>query len=140
VAEGQAAALSARPSTTLRRAVKRPLLTLPLLLVALAGCGSNDAGPSEDDSDKRAVALECLTEDKGVDARLDGDDSIVLNGDEKGPRIKFFLTAGEAEAAQFEGDGEGAEQIGAALLYVTPEIRDDTEDLLEDAENCLADL
>ena len=28
------------------------------------------------------------------------------------PRIKFFLTAGEAEAAQFEGDGEGAEQIG----------------------------
>ena len=28
------------------------------------------------------------------------------------PRIKFFLTAGEAEAEQFQGRGEGAEQIG----------------------------
>ena len=120
--------------------MKRPLLTLPLLLVALAGCGSNDAGPSEDDSDKRAVALDCLTEDKGVDARLGPDDTILLDGDEKAPRIQFFLTAGEAEAAQFEGDGEGAEQIGAALLYVRPEIRDDSEDLLEDVENCLAEL
>jgi hypothetical protein len=132
--------LTGGPSTTLRRAVKRPLLTLPLLLVALAGCGSSDAGPSEDDSDKRAVALDCLTEDKGVDARLGPEDTILLDGDEKAPRIQFFLTAGEAEAAQFEGDGEGAEQIGAALLYVRPEIRDDSEDLLEDVENCLAEL
>jgi hypothetical protein len=120
--------------------VKRPLLTLPLLLAVLVGCGSSDAGPSEDDSDKRAVALECLTQNQGIDARLDGDDSIVLNGDDRGPRIKFFLTAGEAEAAAFEGDGEGAEQIGAALLYVRPEVSDDTEELLEDVENCLADL
>jgi hypothetical protein len=120
--------------------VKRPLLTLPLLLAALAGCGSSDAGPSEDDSDKRSVALDCLTQDKGVDARPDGDDSIVLNGNEGPPRIKFFLTAGEAEAAAFEGDGEGAEQIGAALLYVRPEVREDAEELLEDVEKCLSDL
>jgi hypothetical protein len=120
--------------------VKRPLLTLPLLLAALVGCGSNDAGPSEDDSDKRAVALDCLTEDKGVDARLGPDDTILLDSDEKAPRIQFFLTAGEAEAAQFEGDGEGAEQIGSALLFVGPEVREDSEELLEDVENCLADL
>jgi hypothetical protein len=140
VAEGQAAALTAGRSTTLRRAVKSALLTLPLLLAALAGCGSNDAGPSEDDSDKRAVALACLTEDKGVDARLGPDDTILLNGDQEAPKIQFFLTAGEAEAAHFEGDGEGAEQIGAALLYVRPEVREDSEELLEDVENCLADL
>jgi hypothetical protein len=121
--------------------VKRPLAALPLiLLVALVGCGSNDAGPSEDDSDARAVALDCLTEDKGVDARPDGDDGIVLNDDENGPRIKFFLTSGEAEAASFEGEAEGAEQIGQALLYVEPEIRADSEELLEDVESCLADL
>jgi hypothetical protein len=139
VAEGQAAALSGGPSSTLRGAVKCPLLTLPLLVAALAGCGSNDAGPSGDDSDQRAVALACLTEDKGVAARLGPDDTILLNGDQT-PRIQFFLTAGEAEAAQFEGEGEGAEQIGAALLFVRPEVREDSEELLEDVENCLADL
>lgn len=120
--------------------MKRSFLTLPLLLAALAGCGSSDAGGSDDDSDKRAVALECLTQDKGVNARLGPDDTILLDGDDKAPKIQFFLTAGEAEAAQFEGNGEGAEQIGAALLYVRPEIRDDSEELLEDVENCLADL
>jgi hypothetical protein len=120
--------------------VKRTLPLIPVLLAVLAGCGSDDAAPSGDDSDKRTMALECLTEDKGVEARLEGDDEIVLNGDENGPRIRFYLTAGEAEAAAFEGDGEGAEQIGAALLYVEPEVHEETEDLLEDVENCLADL
>ena len=120
--------------------MKRLLLTLPLVLAALAGCGSGDAGPTEDDSDKRAVALECLTEEKGIDARLDGDDGIVLNGDETGPRIKFFLTSGEAEGASFAGKAEGAEQIGSALLFVEPEVREDTEALLEDVEECLSEL
>jgi len=120
--------------------VKRPLLALTLLLAALAGCGSSDAGGSDDESDKRVAALECLTEDKGIDARLDGDNDIVVNHDDTGPRIKFFLTAGEAEAASFEGRGEGAEQIGAALLYVKPVVREDTEELLADVESCLAEL
>jgi hypothetical protein len=119
--------------------VKRPLLLIPLVIAALAGCGSNDAAPVEDDSDTRAVTLACLTEEKGIDAREEGDDEIVLNGDENGPRIRFFLTAGEAEAAQFEGDVEGAEQIGSALLFVEPEVHEETEDLLKDVEDCLAD-
>jgi hypothetical protein len=115
-------------------------MSCALVAAALAGCGSNDAGPVADDADKRAVALECLTEDKGVDARLEGDEWIVLDGDQTGPRIRFFLTAGEAEAEQFEGRGEGAEQIGSALLFVKPEIREHTEDLLKSAEECLSDL
>jgi hypothetical protein len=122
--------------------VKRPLLLTLLLLwlAVIAACGSNDAAPVEDESDKRAVALACITEEKGVEAREDGDDEIVLNGDAERPRIRFYLTAGEAEAAAFEGDGEGAEQIGAALLFVEPEVREETEDLLKDVEDCLADL
>jgi hypothetical protein len=118
--------------------VKPALPALALLLVAVAGCGSSDAGPADDDSDTRAVALECLTEEKGLDARLDGDDRIIVGGD--GPEIKFFLTSGEAEGAAFAGKAEGAEQIGAALLYVEPEVREDSEELLADVESCLADL
>jgi hypothetical protein len=120
--------------------VKRPPFLLSALLAALAGCGSSDAGPTEDDSDKRAVAFECITQEKEIEARLDGEDSIALNGGENGPRIKFYLTAGEAESAQFKGEGEGAEQIGSALLFVEPTIRQPTEELLEDVEACLADL
>lgn len=111
-----------------------------MLLTGLAACGSNDAAPAEDESDTRALALACLTEKKGIEAREDGDDEIVLNGAEDGPRIRFYLTAGQAEAAAFEGDGEGAEQIGSALLFVEPEVREETEELLEDVENCLAEL
>jgi hypothetical protein len=117
-----------------------PLFAALVAALALVGCGSSDAGPTEDDSDKRAVAFECITEDKEIDARLDGEDSIALNGDGSAPRIKFYLTAAEAESAQFRGDAEGAEQIGSALLFVEPTIRDRTEQLLEDVEACLADL
>ena len=119
--------------------MKRSLITFPLLLAALAaGCGSSDAGGSDDDTDTRGGVFDCLTQDKGIDARLDGDDTILLD-DDGAPKIQFFLTAGEAEAAQFEGNGEGSEQIGAALLFVRPEVRDDSEEMLEDVENCLAD-
>jgi hypothetical protein len=122
--------------------VRRPVLIIALLAAtAAAGCGSSDGSPSGDDSDIRASVLTCLTEEKELDARLDGeegDEEIVVEGPGE-PRIRFYLTAGEAEAAQFEGDGEGAEQIGATLLFVSPEISDGSEDLLGEIEACLAD-
>ena len=120
--------------------MKRPLVLLAVLTAALAGCGSDDAAPAGDDGDTRAVALACIADEKGIDARLDGDDEIALGGPVDGAHIRFYLTAGEAEAAAFEGDGEGAEQIGSALLFVKPEVDSDTEDILADVENCLADL
>jgi hypothetical protein len=115
------------------------LLPIPLLLVALAGCGlgSDDAGGG-DDLDDRTATLTCL-EEAGLDARLEGEEGeqeIVLGDGPEAPRIKFFLTAGEAEAEQFQGNGEGAEQIGGTLLYV----RDGSADVLEEAEKCLSDL
>jgi hypothetical protein len=115
------------------------LVSLALAPLALSACGlgSDDASGSED-LDDRAATMVCL-QDAGIDARLEGpegEQEIVIGDGANPPRIKFFLTAGEAEAEQFQGRGEGAEQIGGALLYVG----DGTDDLLQDAEKCLADL
>ena len=108
--------------------MKRRLLlpTAAAALLALPGCGigSDDAGGGEDDSDK------------GVDARLEGDEAIVIGDARDAPRVKFFLTSGESEAAQFEGNGEGAEQIGPTLLYVNG----GSDELLQTVEGCLAEL
>jgi hypothetical protein len=118
--------------------VKRPLLALPLVLLAAAGCGSSDAAPSVDESDVPGSALACL-ESKGIEAERGTEDRNRIQLD-AGPRIQFYLTAAEAEAAQFQGRGEGAEQIGSALLYVDPETDPETDDILHDVEECLADL
>jgi hypothetical protein len=119
--------------------VPRLLLLVPLAVVALSGCGigSSDAGGG-DDTDDRTAALECIQQ-AGVDARLEGEEGneeIVIGDSPDAPRIKFFLTAGEAEAEQFQGRGEGAEQIGAAHLFVG----DGSDEVLREAEKCLADL
>jgi hypothetical protein len=118
--------------------VKRPLLALPLVLLAAAGCGSSDAAPAVDESDKPGSTVACL-DAQGVAAHVDGKDEnqVLLDA---GPRVKFYLTAAAAEAAQFQGEGEGAEQIGSALLFVDPEVDPKTEDVLKAAEGCLADL
>ena len=118
--------------------MRRPLAAALVALAAagLAACGSSDAGPLSDDSDKQAAALACLNDEKGLDAREEGDTEVVVDG----ARIRFYLTAAEAEAAQFRGEGEGAEQIGQALLFVEPEVTPEGEDLLEDVEACLQDL
>jgi hypothetical protein len=119
--------------------LKPSVLLLSIALAALSGCGlgSDDAGGGGD-LDDRTAAMECL-EEAGVDARLEGEEGqqeIVVADGADPPRVKFFLTAGEAEAEQFQGKGEGAEQIGGTLLYVN----DGSDDVLEDVEKCLADL
>ena len=115
-----------------------PVFPLVLLAVALAGCGSDDAAPAVDESDKPGSAVACLGAE-GVAAHVEGEDDeeVVLDA---GPRVRFYLTAAEAEAAQFRGAGEGAEQIGSALLFVDPEVDPETEDVLKDVEGCLAEL
>ena len=108
------------------------------MALAIGGCGSSDAGGSVDDSDLPGSALACI-EQNGIDAERRGEEGneIVLDA---GPRIRFYLTADEAIATQFRGRGEGAEQIGTALLFVDPEVNPETEDILHDVELCLADL
>jgi hypothetical protein len=116
--------------------------TLVLLAAACAlvtaGCGSSakTSGNGPDANDKRAAALDCLKNQQKLPVSLIGPDSLQVGDPATGPRIKFFLTGGEAEAAQFEGRGEGSEQIGPALLFV----RHGGDDQLQQIETCLDDL
>jgi hypothetical protein len=122
--------------------VRRTATILIASVTALAGCGGGDdsAGkntgvdPDPNPSDKRAVALDCIVNDEGIDARFEGKNVIQVGDDRKrDPRIEFYVTQGEAEGKQFAGDAQGAEQIGSALLYV----READDELLEKLERCL---
>jgi hypothetical protein len=115
-----------------------PILTaLCGAALALGACGSAGGGggaaaPGPNPNDKRGVALGCIEREKGLDARLVGEKSIQVGGP-GGPRIEFFVSAGEAEGKQFQGEAQGAEQVGAALLYVN----DAGDEVLEKVEDCL---
>ena len=118
-------------------AVRRSLLLLALGAAALSGCSLKSSDTkTADDGDNRGAAVTCLTDEKHLDAVEKGDNQILVGDPKRGPRIVFYLTGGQAEAAQFEGDGEGAEQIGSALLFV----RQASDDVLEDVEDCLTSL
>jgi hypothetical protein len=107
------------------------------LAAGAAGCGFGDDGGSgggPNPNDKRAVTLACMTERQGIDAQLAGEQSIQVAGP-GGPRVEFFVSSGEAEARQFEGEAQGAQQVGAALLFVN----DGSERLLGQIEDCLAE-
>ena len=119
------------------RAVRRSLVLLALGAAALSGCSLKSSDTTTaDDGDTRGAAITCLTEEKHLDAVEKGDNQILVGDPETGPRIVFYLTGGQAEAAQFEGEGEGAEQIGSALLFV----RKASDDTLAEVEDCLSSL
>lgn len=137
------------------------LLAALCALVVAAGCGDDDGPPSSRQittaespiaetetgatttptpapaavasEDKRGIALACIRDEKGIDARAVGDKEIQIGPGEDGPRIGFFQSSLEAEGEQFEGRAEGAEQIGAALFYV----REAPEEQLIAIEDCL---
>ena len=120
----------------------RKLLLLACLCaavgVAVAGCGGSQRDPvakPPNPYDKRLVAFACVQNDR-LPARLVGKDTIQVGNPATGPRIKFFLNGGQAEAAQFAGQGEGAEQINNALLFV----RSGSDSLLQKLEGCLDSL
>jgi hypothetical protein len=101
--------------------------------LVFAACGSDDkpAAGGPDPNDKRAVALACIRDD-GLEARYSGEKSIQVDG-VGGPRVEFLLSGGEAEGRQFQGGAQGAEQIGAALLFVN----EGSEADLKKIETCL---
>jgi hypothetical protein len=139
------------------------LLAALCALVAASGCGDDDGPPSSqqkptggtsvaitapdetapapgpattlDPENKRDVALVCIRDEKSIEAEPVGDKGIAIGPDGKDSRIDFFQSSIEAEGAQFEGKGEGAEQVGAALFYV----RELPEETLVEIEDCLND-
>ena len=104
------------------------------LALAGAGCGSEEptTGDEPDPNDRRAVALDCFTNEAGLEAEFVGEQSIQVGG-LGGPRVEFFLSSGEAESLQFQGEAQGSEQVGPALLFVN----DGSDEVLEALENCL---
>jgi len=117
------------------------LATSCAVVLAVAGCGaSND--PTEpgaegpDPNDTRAVALQCITEEEGLEAQTSGEKSILIGTEPGGPRVEFFLSTGEAESQQFKGEAQDAEQVGAALVFVNQ----GSEEELESLERCLQDV
>ena len=114
--------------------MKRIATSLLVLPLAVAGCTGTKVGPNS--NDKRQDALTCLNDRYGLDARLVGKDAIQIGDPRTGPRIRFFLTRGQAEGAQFEGTAEGTLQSGAALIYV----RRNGDELLEKVEDCIDSL
>jgi hypothetical protein len=118
--------------------MRSTLALFALAALLSAGCGSSsgvsgDPSPGVDPNDDRAVTLDCLQKKQKLDARLLGPHAIQVGDPASGPRVQFYLTAGQAEAAQFEGRGEGSEQISKALLYV----RKAPDDELKKVEECL---
>ena len=99
----------------------------------LAGC-SNKAGP--DSNDMRGTALSCLTNKHKLAAHLANPDSIQVGDPRTGPRVRFYLTRGQAAAAQFQGTAEGTIQSGAALIFV----RRNGDKLLSKVEDCIDNL
>src|SRR3954463_1924530 len=114
--------------------MKRIAITSLVLAAALTGCGGTKVGP--DSNDARAQALDCITQKHHLQAVLSGKDSIQVGDPKTGPRVKFFLTRGQAEAAQIEGTAEGTLESGAALIYV----RANGDDVLEKVEDCIDSL
>ena len=106
-----------------------------MLVLGAAVTGGCSVGTPDgpESRDARGEAMECLREER-IPARLRDPNGIRLAA---GPHIQFYLTGGEAEAAGFKGRLEGAEQIGAAVLYT----RGSTDDeLLDRTETCLEEL
>jgi hypothetical protein len=113
------------------------------LVALVAGCGGSQpdydpasAPPEIDPEDERALALDCITRVGGIEATPEGEDFIQVGAAPDGPRIEFVQFSGEAEGRQLDGDAEGTEQIGSALLSVNG----GSDRLLEELEGCLLDV
>jgi hypothetical protein len=115
----------------------KALLAGGLAVVALSACGST-AKPSQGRGrvdDPRTGGpnyLQCIR-DHGLPAAEVGSTGIQVGQAPGGAVIRFLPTPGAATAAQIGGDTQGAEVIGAALLY--PNRASGSE--LQSIEGCL---
>jgi hypothetical protein len=121
-----------------------PKLTVAsvLVAVALAACGStavhsgvagSSRGKVDDPRTTKVDYVGCLRNDH-LPVQDIGQTGLQIGALPAGPRVVFTPTDGAAQAAQIEGQAQGAEVIGSALLY--PNQGSDAE--LNQIETCLA--
>jgi hypothetical protein len=115
----------------------KTLLAGGLAVVALSACGSavkpsHGRGRVDNPRTSNPDYLKCIR-DRGFSAAEIGATGIQVGQLPGGPTIRFLPTPGAATAAQIAGSTQGAEVIGAALLY--PNRASDTE--LQAIESCL---
>ncbi len=99
----------------------KTLLVGGLAVVALSACGSavkpsQGRGRVDDPRTGGPDYLKCIR-DRGLSAVEVGATGIQVGQAAAGPTIRFLPTPGAATAAQIAGNTQGAEVIGAALLY-----------------------
>ena len=87
-------------------------------------------------ADPRKTHVKCLRKDR-IPLRLEnlnGYPSIQVGTRPSGPTIEFRATPGAAQAQQIQGRAQGAEVIGAALVYPNRA----SDKLMGSVENCVA--
>src|SRR5436309_7361482 len=99
----------------------RTLLAGGLAVVALSACGSaikpsQGRGRVDNPRTSNPDHLQCIR-GKGLSAAQVGATGIQVGQPPAGPTIRFLPTPGAATAAQIAGTSQGAEAIGAALVY-----------------------
>jgi hypothetical protein len=117
--------------------VFRYSIAAALSALALSACSvtANTTAGRGRVADPRTQAgrLECLRAHHLTVAEV-GSSDLQVGPLPAGPTIRFTPTSGAAQAAQIEGQSQGAEVIGSALLY--PNQAPDSE--LKTIENCVA--
>ncbi len=138
--------MSSKKLPIARRRGAWPTLAVVLLAVAVSGCGAVKVQPTaaagsttlvsrgKVDSPLTAIHnhLGCLRADH-LTVQILSATKLQIGGSPSGPTVVFTPTAGAAQAQQIDGDAQGAEAIGPALLY--PNQGSDSE--LTGIEDCL---
>jgi hypothetical protein len=118
-------------------------VTAVLAALSLAACGSS---PKPEAGTLRAVAasrrsiddprkkhIECLQQDHIPVVRV-GTTAMQIGTKPYGPTVYFEPTPGAAQEIQIDGQAQGAEVIGSALLYPNQA----SDQLLQKVEDCVA--
>jgi hypothetical protein len=118
-------------------------LAVGLAAISLAACGSTakpEAGSAKAASvnakgvdDPRATHVECLRQAHIPVTEFDRT-WLQIGTKPYGPTVHFTPTPGAAQEFQIDGQVEGAEVIGAALLYPNKA----SDGLLQTVEDCIA--